>query len=236
MLNTKLIVLDGLPGSGKTTTAKWLTSQLHQHGVETYWFQETDIAHPLWWYEFWNGTNYLPPDFDNTPVDRFIENSLAKWRDFVFKAEASEQVYIAESVFFQNAIAMFLMGGAESAQLIDYAHKVQQLAQGLNPALIYFYQNDISEAARKVCSLRGKEFTEELFNNMEQFPYLKQRKLKGLHGVTVLWREIRKLTDVLFAEYTIPKLGIENTTGDWSTYYEKVLGFLGFNALPSKEC
>jgi len=64
--HSRLIVLDGLPGSGKSTTGQWLTSQLQEHGLNTRWLPEADVSHPLWWYEHWNGTDYQLPDFENT--------------------------------------------------------------------------------------------------------------------------------------------------------------------------
>ena len=184
-----LIVIDGLPGSGKSTTAEWLTRQLHQNGVDAFWLQETDVTHPLWWYDFWNGTDYQPPDFDNAPIEIFIKASLEKWRGFADKARTVNKTIVAESVFFQNAVAMFLMGGTEQTKLREYAYEVQSITRGLNPALIYFYQNDVAGALRRICDLRGRDFETELFSNMEQFPFLKQQGLKGFNGVTALWRE-----------------------------------------------
>lgn len=226
-MDSTLIVLDGLPGSGKSTTAEWLAQQLRHNGIAVYWLQETDLSHPLWWYEFWNGTDYQPPDFDHTPIEVFIETSLEKWRSFTVQARLSDGLIVAESVFFQNAIAMFVMGGAQPALLMEYAREVQRIIGALHPVLIYFQQNDIADALRRICDLRGRDFEDELFTNMECFPYLKQRELKGFEGVTILWREISRLTDTLFEEYRIPKLRIENSAGDWLSYQQQILAFLG---------
>ncbi len=199
-----LIVIDGLPGSGKSTTAEWLTHQLRQNGVDAFWLQETDTSHPLWWYDFWNGKDYQLPDFDNMPSEIFIEASLKKWKGFAEQTRTVDKTIVAESVFFQNAVAMFLMGGAEPAALREYAREVQNITRGLNPHLVYFHQNDVAGALRRICDLRGKEFEAELFSNMEQFPFLRQRGLMGFEGVSALWREINHLTEALFDEYTIP--------------------------------
>ena len=107
LLDTKLIVVDGLPGSGKSTTCQWLELQLQRSGIKARWLPEAEIPHPLWWYTQWDGATYLPPDFDQIPMTKFIETSLAKWIDFVALVQASEAVYIPESAFFQNVIADF---------------------------------------------------------------------------------------------------------------------------------
>jgi len=223
MIDTNLIVIDGLPGSGKTTTAEWLTAQLQQHDIQLVYLSEYDTQHPLWWYQYWDGNNYLTPDFDNIPIGTFIQQSLSAWKGFV---NLSHQLVLAESVFFQNAVAMFLMGGATSSQLMKYARTVQEIVQVLNPVLIYFRQNDIPNALQKICTIRGREFENELVENMESFPYLKQHNLKGLDSVAMLWNDIHKLTDDIFAESKIQKLAIDVSKEDWSDYRQRILDFL----------
>jgi deoxyadenosine/deoxycytidine kinase len=227
MLHTKLVVVDGLPGSGKSTTGQWLKLQLDRNGIAARWLHEADVPHPLWWYNHWDGTQYLPPDFDHISMETFIRTSLEKWRNFVTLAGTASEINIVESVFFQNAVAIFLMGDARPTRLMAYAHQVQTIISGLNPVLIYFYQADVALALRRICNLRGQDFENELLMNMERFPYLRRRGLTGLDGVTMLWQEIQKLTDLLFEEYTIAKLALETSGENWSSYQQQILDFLG---------
>jgi cytidylate kinase len=43
----KLIVVDGLSGSGKTTTCRWLEQQLHQRHLETRAFYDLFAKHQI---------------------------------------------------------------------------------------------------------------------------------------------------------------------------------------------
>ena len=225
LLNSHLIVLDGLPGSGKSTTGQWLTARLQAHGLKASWLPEAEISHPLWWYQHWNGIEYQTPDFKNTPIEAFIQNSLRKWEDFTASAQATDRLLVTESVFFQNAVAMFLMGGAMPARLVDYAQMVQEITRNLNTVLIYFRQDDPAASLKKICALRGQAFEDELIHNMEKFPYLSQRGLKGLDGVAMLWSDIRTITDDLFDKYTIPKISFETSDGNWQKYRQEILKF-----------
>ena len=233
MLATQLIVLDGLPGSGKTTTAEWLNQELKERGIKTWYLPEYDTAHPLWWYDYWDGTDYHTPDFDHIPIESCISNSLSRWRDFSSSLlQTTDRILvIAESVFFMNAVGMLLMGGADPARLLRYAREVRQIVRDLDPILIYFRQNDASTALHRICALRGLEFEQELLANMERFPYLKHRKLTGLKGVTVLWQDIQQLTDVLYLEYDFRKLALETSEGKWAEYRQHILQFLGIDPL-----
>jgi len=47
MLNTKLILIEGLPGAGKSTTTEHLGTFLQQHDIACCWYLEEDDPHPI---------------------------------------------------------------------------------------------------------------------------------------------------------------------------------------------
>jgi thymidylate kinase len=47
MINTKLILVDGLPGSGKSTIAHFLARQMELNDIKVKWIYETIDDHPL---------------------------------------------------------------------------------------------------------------------------------------------------------------------------------------------
>ena len=57
-MNTKLILVEGLPGSGKSTTARLLHGLLKAHHIQNAFFSEGDLNHPA---DF-EGVAYYTPD------------------------------------------------------------------------------------------------------------------------------------------------------------------------------
>ena len=51
MIDTKLIILEGLPGTGKTTDSFFLLTQLERNGVEARWIHEVSRPHPTSYYD-----------------------------------------------------------------------------------------------------------------------------------------------------------------------------------------
>jgi thymidylate kinase len=45
-MNTKLIVVEGIPGSGKTTTANFIKELLDERNISNQLFLEGDLNHP----------------------------------------------------------------------------------------------------------------------------------------------------------------------------------------------
>src|SRR5689334_20737779 len=56
--NTRLIIADGLSGSGKSTFCQWLELQLLSNKIKARWVFEADVPHPLHWWNYWDGSIY----------------------------------------------------------------------------------------------------------------------------------------------------------------------------------
>jgi hypothetical protein len=221
-LKTQLIIADGLSGSGKSTFCQWLDLQLRANKQQAHWIFEADVPHPLHWWNYWDGNTYRAPDFDQSTPAQFITTSVAKWKDFAAAIRASDTVYIVESSFFLLGIGMLLQADATPEELIEYGRQVQAIVQDLDPFLIYFRQRDVAVHVRKICDIRGKELEDDLTTNMERTPYFRRRDLRGIEGIVRLWSETQQITDALVPEYSIRKLTLETSGGDWEAYRQQV--------------
>src|SRR5262245_36749494 len=155
-LNTRLIIADGLSGSGKSTFCQWLELQLLSNKIKARWVFEADVPHPLHWWNYWDGSIYRAPDFDQSTPPEFIKSSVAKWKDFATAIRASDAVQVVESPLFLLGIGMLLQTDAKAAELIEYGREIHAIIQDLDPFLIYFRQTDIAAHVRKICDIRGK--------------------------------------------------------------------------------
>ncbi|MFZ0546810.1 MAG: hypothetical protein WAM60_15295 [Candidatus Promineifilaceae bacterium] len=108
--STKLILVEGLPGSGKTTTATLIAGYLEQRGKETALFLEGDLNHPadfesvacLNGQEFATLKSRFP---DDAP---FLEQHLTReGDDYLFRYRLLEQNYPHLSPNLIDALAQF---------------------------------------------------------------------------------------------------------------------------------
>ena len=84
MLNSKLILIDGLPGLGKSTTASTFASRLKSKHFSVNLWLETETEHPL------NVGGDLHPAgfttgealFKRYTPETFVEESLERWQEF----------------------------------------------------------------------------------------------------------------------------------------------------------
>jgi hypothetical protein len=158
----KVIFVDGLPGSGKSTTAEYIAGVLKQRGLPCRLLRERETGHPL------NVGGDLHPSGSTTgaqmfaaySVSRFIEESLDRWSTFVAGAMSSRHVNVLDSYPFQNRVRVLLQMDADATTLAAYQGCVQEKVAGLDPVLIYLDPGDVARTIRAIAERRGSAWTD----------------------------------------------------------------------------
>jgi hypothetical protein len=114
-----------------------------------------------------------------------------------------------------------------------YVDSVVAAIEPLRPLLIYFHQNDIDRAIRAIAAERGEAWLRYQVDWKLGSPYALRHRLTGLEGLIALYRDYRRLTDRLYAGLDIPKISIENSGRDW-TSYDKIIDrvLMNLDAIP----
>src|SRR5262245_12781938 len=141
---TRLIFVDGLPGSAKSTTAEYVAGSLDQRGIPCRLLREREPEHPL------NVGRDLHPSGNTTgarmfatyTVSSFVEESLVRWNAFVAETSGSGIVHVLDSSPSQNSVRVLTHINADLATLAVYESGVEQKAAELGPVLIYFDAGD----------------------------------------------------------------------------------------------
>ena len=226
MLSTRFIFVEGIMGSGKSTTAWFLTEHLQNNGMASHFMLEgptvEEPKHPLR-----VATDFPHPNaiWLDITVDEFIDYSLQKWRSFVQEAQQSSTITVCDGLLFHGNTTDLLLMNADEVLIRHYVTQVIECIQELNPVLIYFYHEDVAKAIRNVCDTRGSDWETYQVNWKVGSPYGKQRSLHGFDGLVQLYQTYRTLCDDIFAQLVVPKLAIRSE-GDWVRYYRDILSFL----------
>ena len=217
-MKTKLIFVEGLPGSGKSSTAQYLWMQLQKQGASCRWYYEEVSPHPLALFD---------RDSGNKTVPEIISDGLKKWKAFVSEAKQTDEIRIIESRLLLDNIFPLVMKEIEKSKIAAFIHAVIGECRGLDPVLIYFHQFDYSNTLRRICQQRGEYIEKIYIQRAEKSLFGRRRGLRGFGGLVQFWTAVGEIADQLYEEVAIPKIAIDNSGWQWPVYYRQMCDFLG---------
>lgn len=115
-MKTNLIIVEGLPGSGKSTTAAMIADELHKKGKKVICIDEGVREHPA------DYADYDFPDFETERV-----KILEKWRLFAEKFDR-DTIYVFNCIFLQNPMCETMMiFGMDYAGSQNYISEISKI-------------------------------------------------------------------------------------------------------------
>jgi hypothetical protein len=224
----RLIFVEGIMGSGKSTTARWLARLLQRVGVPA---RPVPEARPHPTNVFRSLPHWKQPWLDLT-ADELMGRSYANWQAFVAKSLHDRRIFVFDGQLFHGDFTcLFLMGCAPEV-LQQYVRHVLQLARPLQPLLIYYYQADVSTALDRIAAQRGQGWVDSQVAWKVASPYAQQRGYAGRAGWKHLYRDYRGVTDQCVQNLSIPVIAIDSTAGEWNSYQRRICGALELPLIP----
>jgi hypothetical protein len=209
---SRLVIVEGIMGSGKSITVLRLADRLRTLGVSASGITEGTSPHPIRF------------DWDvpwaDMPATQLAESSAARWRAYANSASMSESMSVVDGQLFHGNLTSLFLLDADMALMLGYIHDVVAAIEPLRPLLIYFHQDDVDRAIRAIGTERGDAWVTYQIDWKLASPYAVRQGLAGLEGLIELYRDYRRLTDQLYTGLDIPKISIENSGKEWAKYEE----------------
>ncbi len=168
---TNLIIVEGLPGSGKSTTAAMIAEELKKKGKKIVCVDEGAEEHPA---------DYADYDFPDFETERM--RILEKWRSFTQKADP-DTIYVFNCIFLQNPMCETMMRfGMDGAASLGYISEILEITRPLHPVIIYIDLPDVRGTIERVIHQRGNDWLNAVIDYHVSQGYGKQNGLSGYEG------------------------------------------------------
>jgi hypothetical protein len=221
-MNNKLIIVDGIFGSGKSTITKIVSDYLHEKNIENIFYEEESLDNPLY-------LNYCEEVKGREETLCFMQKTLQIWMDFVSTSNESNSVYIVESTFFMNSIRILFHNLISEKEIDSYFSDVIDIIKNTNPLLIYLHKKDVPAAIQKIWNIRGDNFKKYCLEVDASTLYSQNNNLCGDDSTILLWQEYQKLTEKLYIQCNFNKIKISTDNDDWHNFHHEIFNFITNN-------
>jgi hypothetical protein len=215
MLNTKLILIEGLPGAGKSTTTQRIGITLEADGFACHWFREADEPHPIPCLDF--------------AIKGLPLKMMPLWTNFVNRAIQESKITILESRLWQNTALFMYMSECSVEEIIKYLREVSSMLKPLSPVLIYLDQDDTEAALARLYTIRGDKWMAETLEETTQYGWFRSRDIKDFAGWVRFFEEWTSVAQRLYNDWHYQKIRIRNSHDNWIKAYAQMDLFLGID-------
>lgn len=240
---TKLYIVEGLPCSGKSTTARFIANTLETMGRRVYNIDEGTGDHPAD-YEFHAlldgqiiSLNQFPPEelsallpykiYDGgSPAGRLpwdIEAPLMldKWRQFVRETDA-ETTYVFNSVLLQNPMCETMMrfNLPESASAA-HIRAIANIIAPLSPTVVYLHNDDIAHRILQTAAERPG-WLESMIDYHVSGGYGRFIGATGFDGYIACLTERQRREERILQTLPVRTVTLDNPHRDWAAAHAQL--------------
>ncbi len=206
-MNNKIIMIDALSCSGKSTTAQLISHHLNLSGFPTEWYHEEEDNHPL---EYpWKNNEATHSIYE---VRQFMKIYPSMFKDFIQKIKSDNKIHIIESYYLQDSIRYLFQNNIDKNEIFDFHNEINEVIKPLNPLIVYFHHDDVVKSLNNIWKIRGEEWKKWFIDNVgNASTYVKNKKLNGEHGIFTLLNDYQNFTKQLLDTTTFPIITLNST-------------------------
>jgi thymidylate kinase len=222
----RLILVEGMIGAGKTTTAGWVEDWLAGQGEDARAFREFDEDQPIRTRTVDQlkaaGTQAAGTQAAGAPG----AYDISQWRRLAERSLRGEQTLIVESVFLQNSVMPAFIDDAPAGAVSEIFDAILLQVAPAEPFLLYLRPADIATAVARIHRTRGPEARERNVTFVENSPWARHRDLRGPGAVVALYQAWEAFVDALFDRYPFPRLMVADPQDDWRAAQARIAAAL----------
>ncbi len=201
----RLLLIEGIPGSGKTTAARRIAEQLAARGIPARWHLEESRSHPV-----------APRDLRRTAREPgFGPRLLDSWRRFAASAPEGE-VTILEGTLFQSGVRFLYANDAPVSEIRAFVEGLVPVLSPLEPLLMLLRPAEpLRHQSDFVFPTRGARWVEKVSRYTAETPVGRRNQWIGRRGMAHFWCDYWARCMDLARSLPWPRLDVSVREGDW---------------------
>ncbi|MBQ7849582.1 MAG: hypothetical protein IJ343_07680 [Clostridia bacterium] len=235
---TRLYIVEGLPCSGKSSTAAFVAETLRRRGQRVRVVDEgSGSDHPAD-YEFHALVDGriialadVPPErlpallpfkiYDGLPWETEAPVMLDKWRQFVREAE-EDTTCVFNCVLLQNPMCETMMRfGMAEAESEKHIRAIAEIIAPLEPVVIYLHVSDVASRVRETAQERPG-WLEAVIPYHTEGGYGRSVGATGFDGYIACLQERQRREERILARLPLQSMTLHDAHRDWAAAHERL--------------
>src|SRR5215468_9527305 len=211
----RLVLIEGMVGAGKSTTAERLARWLIERGDDARAFHEFADDHPI----RTETTDRLRGVIAAPDPGAY---DVSQWSQLAARCLSGRQLLILESAFLQNSVLPAFAADAPIETVKSLFAQIEARIAPADPLLIYLRPIDISAAVARVHAERGEPWSSRNLAAVASFAWSRARGLSGQQAVIEFYRAWEQVVDELFALSICQQVLVSDPQSDWPTTLQRI--------------
>lgn len=183
----RLVLVDGLPGTGKTTTAERVFEGLRGRGIDCAWAREEAKPHPV----------FGPGILAARRQPEFPALCIEAWTRFVAQ---TDRICVLDGAALQSTVRFMFEQRVADVDITAYWQAFETIVAPARPVLMYLRDpNPAQRLRRHAIRERGREWYEKLADHVARTPAGRPFRHLGVDGFVEFWVRYGALCDELLA-------------------------------------
>lgn len=229
MRNSKLIIVAGMSGCGKSTTAQQLARQHAQNGVKNLWLHEEMESHPIREGEFEAGHLHTEEGMAKNIADMY-----ERWSKLVKEIDQSDCVYVMEGCLYQMIIRYFFNTNYPLEKITKFYDRIMEIIAPVNPTIVFLYKEDVKASFEQAFAVRGDRW-KNIILDPEGDGYFTTHEYTGDDSTFAMYEHYQQVANAMFERYQGNKIKLCTSDGEWSKHHQELAEFLGLRYFPPQE-
>jgi hypothetical protein len=185
----RLVLVEGLPGSGKTTTAERMCRRLRSRGIDAAWAAEGAADHPV----------FAPGYAKSRRRPEFAQQCLDAWSSFV--DAIGTRTWVLDGAAFQSTVRFMFEQRVPYDEIFAYWRVFESVVSPLRPTVFYLRDDDAADRLRTITiPVRGRAWYDKVSSYVARTPAGREFRHLGVEGFIEFWVRYGELCETLLAQ------------------------------------
>jgi hypothetical protein len=224
-MNSRLILIEGLLGTGKSTLSQFIHHRLKHLGFDSHWYCESQKPHPI-----------IDDSINHSTLEMAFTHLVSQWQTLVTRTLQTKDIIVMDAAFLQYIILRMLSWNINEMTIMNCIQDTIPIIQPLQPTLFYFNRDHTPEALKDLFHNRGPQWTKKSIKNFNNTPFTLKRNLYGINGFIDFMQNYEKIAETAFENSPFYKLKINVSKQEWTHYRKQILHFLAIPPVDEPSC